>query len=311
MSTELLLPSPAGLTARRQGDRLLLTGEGGEPPFSLEGTLQCGQCFGWWQDGEGWWQGVVGNTFCRAREEGDAVVFTGLRPGEEGAILSYFDWEQDYRAARELLCRNPVLRRAVAFAPGIRLLRQDPWEALCSFILSQNNNIPRIQKIVRALTALLGQPLTHPDAPRTVLHTFPTAERLARCTLEELAPIRAGFRAKYILDAARQVATGRLDLEAVAALPLEEARAALCQIRGVGPKVADCALLYGLGRWEVVPMDVWMKRAMAQLFPKGFPRYLRGYEGLAQQFLFHYCRLCPGALKSRAAGRAAGETAPV
>ena len=120
MSTELLLPSPAGLTARRQGDRLLLTGEGGEPPFSLEGTLQCGQCFGWWQDGEGWWQGVVGNTFCRAREEGDAVVFTGLRPGEEGAILSYFDWERDYRAARELLCRNPVLRRAVAFAPGIR-----------------------------------------------------------------------------------------------------------------------------------------------------------------------------------------------
>ncbi|ERI98445.1 MULTISPECIES: DNA-3-methyladenine glycosylase family protein [Eubacteriales] len=311
MSTELLLPSPAGLTARRQGDRLLLTGEEGEPPFSLEGTLQCGQCFGWWQDGEGWWQGVVGNTFCRAREEGDAVVFAGLRPGEEGAILSYFDWDRDYRAARELLCRNPVLRRAVAFAPGIRLLRQDPWEALCSFILSQNNNIPRIQKIVRALTALLGQPLAHPDAPGTVLHTFPTAERLARCTLEELAPIRAGFRAKYILDAARQVATGRLDLDAVAALPLEEARAALCQIRGVGPKVADCALLYGLGRWEVVPMDVWMKRAMAQLFPKGFPRYLRGYEGLAQQFLFHYCRLCPGALKSRAAGRAAGGTAPV
>ena len=311
MSTELLLPSPAGLTARRQGDRLLLTGEGGELPFSLEGTLQCGQCFGWWQDGEGWWQGVVGNTFCRAREEGDAVAFTGLRPGEEGAILSYFDWERDYRAARELLCRNPVLRRAVAFAPGIRLLRQDPWEALCSFILSQNNNIPHIQKIVRALTALLGQPLTHPDAPGTVLHTFPTAERLARCTLEELAPIRAGFRAKYILDAARQVATGRLDLDAVAALPLEEARAALCQIRGVGPKVADCALLYGLGRWEVVPMDVWMKRAMAQLFPKGFPRYLRGYEGLAQQFLFHYCRLCPGVLKSRVAKRAAGETAPV
>ncbi|MBU5420374.1 DNA-3-methyladenine glycosylase 2 family protein [Acetanaerobacterium sp. MSJ-12] len=311
MSTELLLPSPAGLTARRQGDRLLLTGEGGEPPFSLEGTLQCGQCFGWWQDGEGWWQGVVGNTFCRAREEGDAVVFAGLRPGEEGAILSYFDWDRDYRAARELLCRNPVLRRAVAFAPGIRLLRQDPWEALCSFILSQNNNIPRIQKIVRALTALLGQPLAHPDAPGTVLHTFPTAERLARCTLEELAPIRAGFRAKYILDAAGQVVTGRLDLDAVAALPLEEARAALCQIRGVGPKVADCALLYGLGRWEVVPMDVWMKRAMAQLFPKGFPRYLRGYEGLAQQFLFHYCRLCPGALKSRAAGRAAGGTAPV
>ena len=269
MSTQLLLPSPPGLTACRRGDRLLLTGEGGNPPFSLGDTLQCGQCFGWRQDGEGWWQGAVGNTFCRGREEGDAVVFTGLRPGEEGAILSYFDWGRDYRAARALLCRNPVLRRAVAFAPGIRLLRQDPWEALCSFILSQNNNIPRIQKIVRALTALLGQPLTHPDAPGALLHTFPTAERL------------------------------------------EEARAALCQIRGVGPKVADCALLYGLGRWEVVPMDVWMKRAMAQLFPKGFPRYLRGYEGLAQQFLFHYCRHCPGALKSRVTGGTAGEKSPV
>ena len=290
------LPAPAGLAARRTGERLLLTGPGGLPPFSLAQTLQCGQCFGWVQDRDGWWLGAVGNTFCRAREEGDTVVFTGLRPGDERALLRYFDWEYDYEGAKALLCRNPILRRAVAFAPGIRLVRQDPWEALCSFILSQNNNIPRIQKIIRALTALLGQPLTRPDAPGRTLYTFPTAARLAGCTLADLAPIRAGFRAKYILDAAQWVAGGQIDLEAVAALPLDAARAALCQIKGVGPKVADCALLYGMHRLEVVPMDVWMKRAMAQLFPRGFPRYLRGREGLAQQFLFHYCRLCPGAV---------------
>ena len=138
-------------------------------------------------------------------------------------------------------------------------MRQDPWEALCSFIISQNNNIPRIQGIVQRLCQHFGQ--RTPDG-----FLFPTPERMAALTVD-LVPLRSGFRAKYLLSAAQLVSAGQVDLEALRVMPMEEARASLMQIVGVGPKVAECALLYGLHRLEAFPMDVWMKRAMAALFP--------------------------------------------
>ena len=121
---------------------------------------------------------------------------------------------------------------------------------------------------------------------------FPTAERLAACTVETLAPVRAGFRAKYVIDAAQRVASGALDLEQVRAMPLDEARSALQTVRGVGPKVADCALLYGLHRTECFPLDVWMKRAMA-LLPGVSPADFGENAGVAQQYIFHYARMHP------------------
>ncbi|MFR9191065.1 MAG: DNA-3-methyladenine glycosylase family protein, partial [Anaerotruncus massiliensis (ex Togo et al. 2019)] len=133
------------------------------------------------------------------------------------------------------------------------------------------------------------------------VHAFPSPERLAALEPDDLAPIRAGFRARYLVDAARKAASGEVDLPALAHLPLEEARGELRKITGVGAKVAECALLYGCGRVECVPIDVWVRRVLDRLYPDGLPACARGVEGLAQQYLFHAARTCPGFLPGEAA----------
>ena len=127
---------------------------------------------------------------------------------------------------------------------------------------------------------------------------FPSPERLAEQSEEALAPLRCGWRAAYLLDAAQKVASGALPLEQIAALPLPEARQALQTVRGVGPKVAECVLLYGMGRLEAFPLDVWMKRAMAVLFPGRRPKDFGPYAGIAQQYIFHYCRRHPDLVRA-------------
>ena len=153
-------------------------------------------------------------------------------------------------------------------------------------LLSQNNNIPRIKGIIERLCLLFERETGSADR-------FPTAEMLACRREEDLAPLRAGWRAAYLLDAAQKVAVGEVDLERIKALPMPEARAELMRIKGVGPKVAECVLLYGLHRLEAFPMDVWMKRAMATLFPEKSVLDFGPYAGIAQQYIFHYSRLHP------------------
>lgn len=255
--------------------------------FSLADTLDCGQCFRWaGPDADGWHTGVAAAQVCRVKQTEDGLALD-CRPEASAFWHAYFDCDTSYAAIREALCADETLRRAALYAPGIRVLRQDAWEALCTFILSQNNNIPRIKGIVERLCALLGEELAGG------LSSFPVPKRIAALSLEELAPLRAGFRAAYVLDAAQRVASGEVDLESVRRMPIEEARTALTAIHGVGPKVAECALLYGMGRMECFPMDVWMKRAMAALFPAGLPACARAHAGIAQQYIFHYARTCP------------------
>lgn len=257
--------------------------------FSLADTLNCGQCFRWQEQDGGWFEGVVERHWCRVRQEEDGIVVEALGGDDwQGDFWeAYFDLAVSYGDFRERLCADERLADAAWFAPGIRILRQEPWEALVSFIISQNNNIGRIRGIVARLCESFG------GAIAAGVYAFPLPQALAGLTVEELAPLRSGFRAGYILDAAKQVASGALDLEALRTAPLDEARLALQQIRGVGPKVAECALLYGLGRRECFPMDVWMKRAMTRMFPDGLPSCARGCEGVAQQYLFHYARSSP------------------
>ena len=173
------------------------------------------------------------------------------------------------------------------FCGGISLLKQEPWEALCSFIISQNNNIPRIKGIISRLCEAFGDNLGNGD------FSFPDAERLAKMTPEELDPLRAGFRAKYIVDAARKVASGEVPLYELKKLPLEEGLDSLMKITGVGPKVASCALLYGCGKKDAFPIDVWVKKILKELYPDGFPFEDSPYKGVAQQYLFHYRRFSP------------------
>lgn len=252
--------------------------------FDLQATLDCGQCFRWEQIDSQAWRGIAFGRSLTLERRGDDVV---LHKVSEAEFLArwrdYFDLGRDYGALKELLRRDPVLRRAVEFAPGIRVLRQNGWEAMASFIFSQNNNIKRNKGMIVRLCQAFGEEI--PGG-----HAFPGPKRLAGLDKAALEPVRCGFRAGYLLDAAQAVARGRVSLERAALLPLEEARAHLMQIKGVGPKVADCTLLYGLGRVECVPVDVWMARVMARWFPGGLPEFAAPVAGIAQQYLFHFAR---------------------
>lgn len=265
-------------------------------PFDLAQTLDCGQAFRWVERSPGEWEGAAFGKFLRLSQQGEGVLFHCSPKDYEETWRPYFDLDADYAAKRAALSRmGPALREAAAFAPGIRILRQEPWEALCSFIISQNNHIPRIKGILHRLCEAFGQPIGD-----TGWQAFPTPQRLAACDLQDLAPLRAGFRAKYLLDAAQKVASGAVDLEQVAASPVEEGRQLLQKIFGVGPKVAECALLYGFHKTECFPLDVWMKRAMATLLPGTDPRDFGENAGLAQQYLFHYSRLHPQLFQQKA-----------
>ncbi len=252
--------------------------------FNLAETLDCGQAFRFTLQ-DGCWKGIAqGKQACLLQKE-NGFVLDGCSQAEfEGQWRRYFDLDRDYEAIRSEFLQDPALAVCAKYAPGIRILRQDAWEALVSFIISQNNHVPRIKGIIDRLCTLYGEPVTGG-------YMFPAASRLASLDEQDLAPLRAGWRSAYILDAARRVAGGQLPLNEVAALPLPEAREALMTVRGVGPKVAECVLLYGMGRLEAFPLDVWMKRAMSSLFPGRRPEDFGPYAGIAQQYIFHYSRM--------------------
>ena len=258
--------------------------------FSLPQILDCGQCFRWTPvDGnETHWQGFAMGHKLSIEQQGENCFFFSPCSVEEFEQIwtPYFDLDCDYAAIKRALCCDPIMQEATGYAPGIRVLKQDGWETLCTFIISQNNNIKRIRGIVERFCQLFGE-------ERNGGFDFPTPQRLASATLEDLAPLRAGFRAKYLLDAAQKVASAEVDLSLIPQLPYEKASALLQKIHGVGPKVADCTLLFGFYRLEAFPLDVWMKRAMKTLYPQGLPSEILPYRGIAQQYLFHYSRMHP------------------
>lgn len=259
--------------------------------FDLGQTLDCGQAFRWKQASpqEDVWEGVAGDRFLRLKREGDFLALFCPQEELDSFWRGYFDLDEDYDAMRErLTAMHPVLKEAVKFAPGIRILRQDPWEALCSFLISQNNNIPRIKGILENLCALFGEKI-----PGTEAYAFPSPETLAALREEDLAPLRAGYRAKYLIDAAQKVAGDQINLEKIKSSPTAYGREELRKILGVGPKVAECVLLYGFHKTDCFPLDVWMKRVMAQLLPGLAPEDFGADAGFTQQCLFHYARLHP------------------
>lgn len=250
---------------------------------ALGQILNCGQCFRWHHLPDGSWEGVVRGRFLRLTGKNLPFALT------DSFWAAYFDFSTDYASIRASLTPlDPILAEAAAYAPEIRILRQEPWEALCSFILSQCNNIKRIRGMVERLCTAYGEPVKG-----TAMHAFPAPDALARAGENNLRALGCGFRAPYVLDAARKVASGNLDLDAVACLPLPEAQERLAKIKGVGPKVASCTLLYGMHRLDAFPMDVWMKRVMGTLFPGRSPEWFGPYAGVAQQYLFHYSRHHP------------------
>lgn len=250
-------------------------------------TFDCGQCFRWNEDAEGRWRGVAsGKAAVVWAEDGRTYIECAL--DDIYFWRDYLDMDTDYEEARRSIEVCDYLRDCAAYGEGIRILRQDKWEALCSFIISQCNNIPRIKGIVEKLSSLYGDIVA---APWGEARSFPTAERVAQLTEADLAPLRSGYRAPYILAAAKAVASGELDLEETALLPCNEARVELKKLGGVGDKVANCVVLFGLHQLDAFPVDVWIKRALAANMPKGFdPSSLGKYAGLAQQYMFYHAR---------------------
>ena len=252
--------------------------------FDLAQTLDCGQAFRWQVDGNGIWHGIAGGKCIRIYNQNkDIIIENSNLQDFESFWADYFDLSRDYGAIIKKFGQNTTLKTAAEAASGIRILRQEPWETLCSFIISQNNNIPRIKGIISRLCENFGQKVED-------LYTFPDAATLALLTPDDLAPIRSGFRAKYIIDAAQKVANGEIDLEALKDLSYDEAQEVLLKIKGVGPKVADCALLYGCGHIEAFPKDVWIKRALNEYFGGEIPACAEGAAGIAQQYIFYYIR---------------------
>ncbi len=253
--------------------------------FSLPNTLDCGQAFRWEELYKNCWHGVAFNKYLKIEKLADGtVVLHNITKEDFYSIwVNYFDLDRDYEEIVNAVSDNKILKEASEFGRGIRVLNQEPWETLCSFIISQNNNIKRIKGIISRLCESFGEKTDG-------YYTFPTAEKIATLSLEDLAVLRAGFRAKYILDAATKVANGEIDLSSLKSMSLDDARNELMKIKGVGPKVADCALLFSHKHIEAFPKDVWIKRAMEKLFDGELPKEAEKYAGIVQQYIFFYAR---------------------
>ena len=251
--------------------------------FDVSLSVFCGQAFRWSKNGN-IIHGIIGKKPVNIIQKENEIIFKNTdRETFEKIIAPYFDLARNYD---KILASfdDKYIKQACKEYYGIRILKQDEWEALCSFIISQNNNIPRICGIVSRLCETFGEPLGEGD------FSFPSYETLAVLKEDDLAPLRAGFRAKYILDAAKKLKDGEIKIEKIRELPLEEAREELMKIKGVGKKVAECTLLYGFGRLDAFPIDVWVKRILGELYNGEFPRCADGYRGVAQQYLFHWRR---------------------
>lgn len=252
--------------------------------LSLPLTLDCGEAFRWKLEDDGSWSGAAFGKYLNIKEENGSFVLKNTTLNDfESVWRGYFDLDRDYAAICEQLKQDDLLCETIDEYYGIRILNQDPWEALVSFVISQQNNIKRIKGIIKRICDTYGKPIC------PGWNSFPDAQTLSSCTVEDLEALGLGYRAKYVKRLADDVAAGVIDLAKIKAMDLESAKKALLSIYGVGEKVANCALLFGFQFVRCFPIDVWMKRAM-QYYPNGLPECFSGYEGIAQQYLFHWAR---------------------
>lgn len=250
--------------------------------FSLGATVMSGQCFRWTQCSDGYKGTVRGQTVTVFQQE-DKITVNGAADGDESFWSDYFDLTRDYSAINSaIISSEPRLSPCESFARGVHILKQEPFEVLCSFIISQNNNIPRIRGIVSRLCEGFGKKLDDGFA-------FPTPSELSAATADDFASLGLGYRAPYLFDAVARVNDGRFNIDEAAQMPTALLRQKLLEIHGVGSKVAECVLLYGFSRLECFPVDTWIKKALGELL-YGTKITESPYAGVAQQYIFEYIR---------------------
>lgn len=259
--------------------------------FDPAQVFDCGQCFRFDKKSDGSYCGVARGKYIEVRKEKEDVIISNCtREDFDGIFRDFFDLDFDYTAAAKSLSVDDILKKASDFGSGIRILHQDTWEALCSFIISQNNNIPRIKGIIANLCRQYGEPI-YRDSDGVIHYSFPSAEVIAGAGEKGMAELRTGFRAKYIYDAASKVASGSIDLSAPYGMSYSEGARYLSEIKGVGLKVASCVLLFAYRKYDAFPVDVWVKRILEKYYDgKVGAEYFGEYAGLAQQYLFYYER---------------------
>jgi len=259
--------------------------------FRLEQTFDCGQCFRWTKDGNGVFWGVVGTEAVKMYYVDENTIFVESTNPDLVYWSHYLNFSSDYNKIEEALSGDELLKKAIDKGRGIRIVKQEPWETIVSFIISANNNIPRIKKIIEKLCECFGNKI---EFDGRIFYGFPSPETLAVLEPADLAEIKCGFRDKYIIDAAKKVASGEIDLERIHLMTDEDAKKELMKINGVGPKVADCILLFAYQRHKIFPLDVWTKRILKEQYgveenEEDFIKEKFGnYAGFAQQYLYNY-----------------------
>jgi len=282
-------------------------------PFSLEHTLECGQLFRWKKLGD-WWYGVVADRVVKIKQSNEGLMFQFFpETANHGFIENYLRLDDDLPNIFSQINKDEIMRRAINLYCGLRLSRQEPWECLISYICATFKSIPAIKKMIYNISRCFGERLTFEGHD---FYTFPKPNQLAQASPKDLRSCGLGFRAERVLETAKVVDSGKLSLEALKCLDYSEAKCELLVLQGVGHKVADCVLLFSLEKLEAFPIDVWMKRAVTNLYSRHFDssfikrvagkgsitpkeyetigsfgrEYFGNYAGYAQEYLFHFLR---------------------
>lgn len=272
--------------------------------FELKDIFECGQCFRWNKEADGSYTGVFKGNVLNVKKEDEIITFTGIVNGDiKKVVTEYFDLNKDYSKIKNQLSKIDIyLKESIKYGSGIRLLNQDLWETILSFIISANNNIPRIKGIVERLSEKYGEKIVWNGKE---YYSFPTPKQLENVSVENYRNLGLGFRDIRLYETTKMILEDKIDLEKLHSEPTFEVREKLLQLSGVGPKVADCILLFStLKRFDVFPIDVWVRRVMNELYIKNddenkvnkkeimkIARDKFGdLEGIAQQYLFYWKR---------------------
>ncbi len=275
--------------------------------FHLDHIFDCGQAFRWEKQADGSYTGSAGGRIANIQFEpyeeagttGRLIISNAEEVDFDDFWKGYLDLSRDYSGIKAVLSKDPVMAEAITYGEGIRLLQQEPWETLISFIISQNNHIPRIKKCIETLSENFGEKIGEYEG--RVFYALPTPEKLASLTEEDLQVCRLGYRARYLIAAAQKVCEEgieKLNNTALVHVSSEAAYEYITGFTGVGPKVANCIMLFALGKYDSFPLDVWMKRVMEEEYGLKSPKEMAEfaarnfgeYGGFAQQYLFYYIR---------------------
>lgn len=256
--------------------------------FSLEQIARSGQCFRMTLLDDGACRIIAGDRYLEVRQQGKLCRFDCDEADFDGFWRSYFDLDTDYSAYIDRINPNDAyLTAAAELGSGIRILRQDLWEMIVTFLISQQNNIVRIRRCIENICKKYGE--RKMTASGIVYYAFPKPEALAVLGEDDLKACNLGYRSKYVVRASQSAAAGELDLEAVAGMPYKKAREALLELYGVGEKVADCICLFALHHLQAFPVDTHIHQAMDAHYRRGFPnRRYNGIRGVMQQYIFYY-----------------------